>query len=240
MSQFTRRALLTSTAIAFFVAPGLARAASLKGALPWTPGVADPPQPARPGPWLYFTADESAAVEAMVDRLIPPDPETPGGKDAGCAVYIDRQLAGPYGSRQGYYMSGPFQSGTKQQGTQTATTPAALYRKALAALDQHCRQAFSGKRFTELSDADKDGVLTGLETGKIKLEGADNFFQQLIADTQQGFFADPVYGGNKDMVAWKMIGFPGVHYDYREWVERHNERIPLPPNSIGQHPAWSQ
>jgi gluconate 2-dehydrogenase gamma chain len=46
---------------------------------------------------VYFTADEGAAIEALVDRLIPPDPQIPGGKDAGCAVFIDRQLAGPYG-----------------------------------------------------------------------------------------------------------------------------------------------
>src|SRR6516165_10997218 len=53
--------------------------------------------PGAPGPWVYFTPEEGAAIEALVDRLIPPDPQTPGGKDAGCAVFIDRQLAGPYG-----------------------------------------------------------------------------------------------------------------------------------------------
>jgi gluconate 2-dehydrogenase gamma chain len=59
-------------------------------------------------------------------------------------------------------------------------------------------------------------------------------------DTQNGFFADPIYGGNKDMAAWKMIGFPGTHYDYREWIERHNERVTLPTVSIASHPNWSQ
>ena len=49
---------------------------------------------------------------------------------------------------------------------------------------------------------------------------------------QMGFFADPIYGGNRDMVAWKMIGFPGARYNYLDWVERHNERFPLPPVSI--------
>ena len=48
-----------------------------------------------------------------------------------------------------------------------------------------------------------------------------------------GFFADPIYGGNRDMCAWKMIGFPGARYDYRDWVGRHNERYPHPPVSIG-------
>ncbi|HZP79461.1 MAG TPA: gluconate 2-dehydrogenase subunit 3 family protein [Pseudolabrys sp.] len=210
--------------------------------MPWTPGVADPPQQVRPGPWHYFTADEGATIEAMVDRLIPADADTPGGKDVGCAVYIDRQLAGPYGRRGGYYMAGPFKHGTKQQGVQSATTPAALYRKGLAALDAHCRKVFGGKRFVDLADADKDDLLAGIEHDKVKLEGADGhtFFEQLIKDTQQGFFADPIYGANKDMAAWRMIGFPGARYDYRDWVERHNEHFPLPPVSISQHPSWSQ
>jgi hypothetical protein len=84
---------LTSTAVALILAPQIARAVIVKGGLPWTPNAADPPPAVRPGPWLYFTADEAAAVEALVDRLIPADDLTPGGKDLGCAVYIDRQLA---------------------------------------------------------------------------------------------------------------------------------------------------
>src|SRR6202007_989341 len=103
--------------------------------LPWRPFAGDPPQAVKPGPWVFFTPQEGAAVEAFVDRLIPPDPETPGGKDCGCAVFIDRQLAGPYGRNEAYYMMGPLQDGTKQQGPQSAATTAQRYRKALTALD---------------------------------------------------------------------------------------------------------
>ena len=35
------------------------------------------------------------------------------------------------------------------------------------------------------------------------------FFPLLITHTRQGFYADPIYGGNKDQVGWKVIGFPG-------------------------------
>ena len=124
----SRRVFLASTAVALLLAPGAARATIVKGGLPWTPGAADPPTAARPGPWLFFTADEAAAVEAIVDRLIPPDPQTPGGKDLGCAVFIDRQLAGPQGRYEGRYMSGPFQKGTKQQGDQSPHRRPALSR----------------------------------------------------------------------------------------------------------------
>ncbi len=86
-------------------------------------GVA-PPTAAEPGPWQFFTPEELPTIEALADRIIPPDPETPGGKDAGCVVFLDRQLAGPYGSAEGLYDRGPFMKGAEQQGPQSAKTPA--------------------------------------------------------------------------------------------------------------------
>jgi gluconate 2-dehydrogenase gamma chain len=235
-----RRELLATAA--WFAAGSIAaRAAGLSGHLPWAPNAGHPPTPARPGQWLYFTADEAQAVEAIVDRLIPADPETLGGKGAGCGVYIDRQLAGPYGKNEGLFRGGPFQAGTKSQGPQSPVTRAELYRKGLGALDQHCQSKFNGKRFAELSDADKDAVLHDLDKGEAKFGEADGkvFFDQILKDTQQGFFADPIYGGNKDMVAWKMIGYPGARYNYLDWIDRHNERFPLPPVGIAGSINWT-
>src|SRR5690348_14890570 len=153
--QVHRRQLL-ATAAWFAVGSAVARAASLSGHLPWEPNAGHPPMAARPGPWLYFTADEAQAVEALVDRLIPPDPETPGGKDIGCAIFIDRQLAGPQGRSEGLYRSGPFLEGTKSQGPQSWRTPAEYYRQALSALDRYCRRTFGGKPYADLPDASKD------------------------------------------------------------------------------------
>jgi gluconate 2-dehydrogenase gamma chain len=234
-----RRELLATTA-AFLFSTTSARALTVKGQLPWQPDAGAPPTPVAPGSWAYFTPEEGTAIEALVDRLIPPDPQTPGGKDAGCAIFIDRQLAGPYGSSQGLYMRPPFLDGTPEQGNQSPLTPAARYRQALAALDRHCRAAYAGKPFAQIPDDEKDKVLSGLEKGQVQLEGASGrtFFEQLLQNTREGFFADPVYGGNRDMVGWKMIGFPGARYDYRDWVERHNERYPLPPVGIMGRPDW--
>ncbi len=218
------------------------RAAIIKSGIPWKPGAGDPPEAVTPGGWKYFTSQEAATVEAFVDRLIPTDDLSPGGKDCGCAVYIDRQLAGPYGRFEGYYMSGPFQQGTKQQGPQSATTPAMQYRQALAALDKACRDKYAGRAFADLADGQKDDVIKGLEDGSLKLDGADSqdFFKLILKDTQTGFLADPIYGGNKDMASWKMIGFPGAHYDYRDWIDRHNKPVTLPPIGIANHPNWAQ
>src|SRR5579872_1552128 len=138
-------------------------------------------------------------------------------------------------------MMGPYQKGTPQQGSQTAVTPAQQYRTALAALDRACRSKYS-KSFTELADAQKDEVIAGLEDGSLQLDGTDGkeFFHRILQDTRSGFLADPIYGGNKDLAAWKMIGFPGAHYDYRDWIDHHNQRIPLEPRGIDHHPNWSQ
>lgn len=239
--HMNRRVLLGSSAIALLLMSPAARATIIKGGLPWKPGATDPPIAVTPGGWHYFTLQEAATVEAFVDRLIPPDPETPGGKETGCAVFIDRQLAGPYGSFASYYMMGPFQQGTKQQGPQSPVTPAQQYRKALAAFDTACRSKFYGKAFAELPDEQKDDAIKGLEDGSLKLAGTDSqeFFKLILKDTQTGFLADPIYGGNKDMASWKMIGFPGAHYDYRDWIDRHNERVALPLVGINNHPNWS-
>ncbi len=77
-------------------------------------------------------------------------------------------------------------------------------------------------------------MLSGLETGAIELKGVKSaeFFALLLQNTQEGFFADPIYGGNRNMAGWKLVGFPGARYDYRDWVERHNEKYPLPPVGI--------
>lgn len=203
-----------------------AHAGLISGHLPWEPNAGNPPQPARPGPQQFFSLDEADAIEAIVNRIIPLDPQTPGGKDSGCAVYLNRQLAGPYGRDEGLCMREPFMKGTKQQGPQSQSARAKAYRDGFAALDKYCQSNHSGNRFAELADKEKDEVLTGIENEKIKLDGMDGkaFFIQVIKDVQAGFFADPVYGGNRNMVSWKMIGYRGARYNYLDWVETQSDR----------------
>jgi gluconate 2-dehydrogenase gamma chain len=237
----SRRSLLLSTATLFVAGTTSARARIIAGSLPWHPNAGNPPAAAKLGPWEFFSGEEGRAMEAIADRIIPPDPQTPGGKDAGCAVFIDRQLAGPYGKQDGLYLRPPFQAGTQNQGHQLEAGPGQQYRQGLAALDRACRSKHAGKAFAELSDDDKDAALKDLESGDLKLDGADgkSFFEQVIRDVQMGFFADPIYGGNRDMVGWRMIGYPGARYNYLDWVSRHNERFPLPPVSMTGRAEWT-
>src|ERR1700756_5489917 len=113
----SRRALLAGTAAAL-VWTTVSRARTVTGKLPWEANAGEPPPLVDPGPWVFFSPEEGAAIEAIVDRLIPSDAQFAGGKDAGCAVFIDTQLAGPYGSSEGLYMRPPFLDPTPEQGDQ--------------------------------------------------------------------------------------------------------------------------
>jgi gluconate 2-dehydrogenase gamma chain len=237
----TRRHLLASTAALAMSGLGSdAFGRTYRGALPWEPNSVDPPVAVRPGPWLYFTANEAAVVEAIADRLIPADESGPGGKLAGCAVFIDRQLAGSYGDSRRLYMRPPFAKGLPTQGAQSPNAPKTQYRTSLAALDAYCRQTFSGKGFAALSAPEQDQVLVGLDKNEIKLGEASGkeFFELILQNTMEGFFADPIYGGNRDMAGWRLIGFPGARYDYRDHVGKHNQPYPLPPVSILGRKDW--
>ena len=189
--------------------------------------------PAAPGP-AYFTADESAFIDAAVARLIPKDELGPGAKEAGVTHFIDRQLGGPYGRAQTWYMQGPWRDGAESQGYQLKLTPAELYRAAVQDIDEHCRNSYGGKRFAELDAATQDKVLKGLEKDDIKLARvpAKQFFGMLWENTRQGFLADPMYGGNRDFAGWKLIGFPGPRYNYVAEIERYGEPYTLPTVGI--------
>jgi gluconate 2-dehydrogenase gamma chain len=241
LSVISRRSLLISTAALLVAGTTSGRARTLVGGLPWEPGMATPPAAVRPGPWMFFTADEAALIEAAVDRLIPPDHRGPGGKDAGCAVFIDRQLAGPYGRAEGLYTRPPFMPGAATQGDQLPDAPAARYRTGLKALADYIKSTFAGKSFRDLAPGEQDKVLKGLESGSIVLKDVKSaaFFALLLQNTQEGFFADPIYGGNREMAGWKLVGFPGARYDYRDWVDRHNEPYPFPPVSIMGRSDWT-
>ena len=235
-----RRALLAGTAATLWLSS--ARALTVKGELPWQPNPGEPPPLVQAGPWQFFTPEEGSAVEALMDRLIPPDQQWAGAKDAGCALYLDRQLVGPYGKSEGLYMRPPFMDGLPTQGPQSPFTPAARYRASLAALADHVKQGYAGKQIHELPPETLDQILTGLEKGQIPLSdnSGKGFFELLLKNTIEGFFADPIYGGNRDMAGWRLIGFPGARYDYRDFVGRHGERYPLPPVALKGRREWSR
>jgi gluconate 2-dehydrogenase gamma chain len=196
--------------------------------------------PAAPGRTGYLSAEETAFVDAAVARLIPADDLGPGAKEAGVTTFIDRQLAGPYGRAQTWYMRGPWREGTEQQGYQLKLSPAQVYRAAIKEVDAYCRKNYSGKPLAQLDAAAQDKVLEALEKGDLAFESvpAKTFFDMLWSNTQEGFLADPMYGGNRGFVGWKLIGFPGPRYNYVTEIAEFGKRYTQPTVGIlGRDPS---
>jgi gluconate 2-dehydrogenase gamma chain len=243
--RVSRRGLLTgAVAIPAGLALGNAQADTIRGEMPWREGQADPPHAVTlDNRYIYFTPDEVAFVEAVVARLIPKDELGPGAVEAGVPFFLDRQLAGDYGQGGRWYMQGPWAKGEATQGYQTRMTPAQLYRAAIKAIDDAAGKAHGGTVFAKLAPEQQDALLKQMEAGKLDLGAvvdAKSFFAQLLQNVMEGFFSDPIYGGNRDMAGWKLIGFPGAHYDNSAFVKAYGQPYPLPPSGIGGRPEWTK
>ena len=182
--------------------------------------------------YLFFNREEAAFIEAAVARLIPGDNEWGGALEAGVPNYIDKQLAGAWGAGERLYRSGPWHPGTASQGYQLPYTPAELFHTALAAINKSLTQI----PFADMSDAQQDAYLASLEKGGTDLGGVPSeiFFEHLWQGTLEGYFSDPVYGGNRDMISWRMIGFPGAYASYYDLVDQHGIKLNRPPVSLAQ------
>jgi gluconate 2-dehydrogenase gamma chain len=179
----------------------------------------------------FFNADEWAFLLAACDRLIPADEIGPSALEAGVPEFIDRHMQTPYAAGDIWYMQGPFIEAAPQFGYQGRLPVRDILRVGMKSIDAHCRKTFNGKTFSQLKAADQEGLLKAAEAGKLELENisAKEFFNQLLGETRMGYFCDPKHGGNKNMAAWKMIGFPGMRADYTNWVEVRDKPYPLPP-----------
>lgn len=181
----------------------------------------------------YFQPEEWRFVMAACARLIPSDGEGPGAIEARVPVFIDRQLAGDFGRAADWYMAGPHNPAADPRlGYQTPLTPAEIYRQAIPVFDSWCQEN-QGGAFAELDAAKQDAALAALEKNEPKLRPEiRDFFAILWQNTREGYFADPMYGGNHRMQAWTYIGFPGARGSYLEWVNKHDVAYPLGPVSI--------
>jgi len=136
----------------------------------------------------FFNQVDAATIAAFTDRLMPGADGKPGAREAGVLNYIDLALAGAYADLQEFY------------------------RRGLAQLDVYCRKTYD-KSFPQLEPARQDEVIAALEEGKptgFTWPAAQEFFNTIRTHTMEGMFADPIYGGNKDFIGWRLVGFPGA------------------------------
>lgn len=169
-------------------------------------------------PLRFFTAREAKAIVAACERIFPADESGPGATQAGAMVYIDRQLAGPYGTDKYRYTKRPFTESAPGPGYQGEESPRETYRAGIPKL---------GPDFAALDGAKQDERLAAIEK--------THFFQLLRQHTIEGMFCDPMHGGNAGLVGWQLLGYPGPQMTYREQMGKYNGVAYRPkPQSLQQ------
>jgi gluconate 2-dehydrogenase gamma chain len=153
-------------------------------------------------PLRFFTAAEARVVQAACERIFPGDANGPGATEAGVVIYIDRQLAGPYGNDKYRFTQAPFVESIPEHGYQGKETPREIYREGVRRLTN----------FVDLQADQQDQRLRAIETSM--------FFRMLRQHTIEGMFSDPMHGGNADLIGWQLIGYPGPLMSYRNEIDK--------------------
>jgi gluconate 2-dehydrogenase gamma chain len=160
---------------------------------------------------LKALSDEEAVTLAAIAERIFPKTDTPGAVEIGAVNYIDVALAGDY----------------------AALAP--LYRQGLRALQRYSRAKF-GKRFFELADGDMDALLRDFEAGNADMfKPAAEFFETVRYHVLEGVFCEPQYGGNKNMIGWRLVNFPGQQFGYPD--PYINKRVDVEPVAVDSRKA---
>ena len=124
-----------------------------------------------------LTVAQAADLEAMASQIIPTD-DSPGAREMGIVYFMDKSLA-TFAKRQHGEMV-----------------------KGLKDLTERVQKLRPGaKSFAALNAADQREILSAMEKDK------SNFFEGVRGQTIVGAFANPEYGGNRNKLGWKMIGF---------------------------------
>jgi gluconate 2-dehydrogenase gamma chain len=175
----------------------------------------------------FLNPHQRATIEAAMARIIPSD-DMPGAREAGAADFVDRYLSGI-----GYIYAKPDGSGFETlEGKRAEAWRRRIailrqtYQSGIETLDALANKLF-GANFVALDEQQQDDSLTALERAGTQAASAGvapgegpalqqtltetelEFFPLLVMHARQGFYADPIYGGNRDRAGWRAIGFPG-------------------------------
>ncbi len=171
--------------------------------------------------FVFFTAEEVAFIKSYVDILIPADEFSPSASSCGVANFIDRQLSGSFGVASRTYLQGPFYNGSPSQGYQKPFTPSEIYRKSIHQINEYCQRKYK-LPFDMIGVKNQQRVVDRVHSNRL-LKNSEllmDFSKLILQNTKEGFFADPVYFGNKNKVSWKMIGYPGVLALYSQAIKK--------------------
>jgi gluconate 2-dehydrogenase gamma chain len=209
----------------------------------------------------FFDAHQRATIDAAMARIIPTD-DQPGAKEAGTVEFVDRYLSGlefVYAKPDGSGFE-KLEGKRAQAWQQRVEILRAKYVEGIKELDRRSQSRFAAD-FVQLATEQQDGILYDMERPALQVEAklteaqvvagfapvepalqqtnAEielDFFPLLALHTRQGFYADPIYGGNKDRVGWKLIGFEGPE----SMAETHAGRFSTLPFFAEQQIDWEE
>lgn len=190
------------------------------------------------GAFGFFNLDQARTVEALAERIYPATDRGPGATEAGVVFFLDTRLQGPWGSGEKWYMEGPFrpEEAVPNQGWQYGLVPREVYTQSLTALREYVGQEYNSM-FFELNNEQQRTVISALQNENIPTFGtptSNDFFEMLRSGVLEGMFSDPAYGGNRNMVGWKLKEFPGTPGSlgsYRARIEE-DQFIHLSPTAL--------
>lgn len=145
----------------------------------------------QPAALLALSREEARIAAAVFERIFPADANGPGAGALGAVTFLDRALAGAYSHH------------------------ADTYRYGLAALNS-CAQVCHKRPFADCGPAEQHSLLADMERGALPdfvAPPQQAFFALLRAHCQEGVFADPAYGGNRNKAAWRWLGHPGIFFE---------------------------
>ncbi len=217
-----------------------------------------PDTPPEPDQLRFFTLQEALVVDALCGRILPGTAEDPGAQEATVVIYIDNLLSWQDGYAEATYRMPPYvhlyegdsppeaisrykvipvkASEIQRYGYQSQLNPREVYRSAIAAIESYVRREYDQTSFADLGEEDQNSIIQAMLDGEIdtfQQMSSTSFFHVLRRHVAEGMFSDPAYGGNRDMVGWKLIGYPGAQRSYSEQDIR-TIQAPRQPQSLAE------
>ena len=176
-----------------------------------------------------------AFITAAVDTIIPADELSPSGSDCGVATFIDRQLAGAYGSGARLYRQGPFPKAKPELGYQLELNPREFFRAGIAAANEFTRKTY-GKDFDRLSESDRDRRVQDAWRRARRISRASPARCSSTRCCRSPWRASSPTRCTAATATWpagRWSAYPGLPATYRDEIKTYfNKKYDKPPQSI--------
>jgi gluconate 2-dehydrogenase gamma chain len=172
----------------------------------------------------YFTDFQAITVEVIAERIIPANGSDAGATEAGVVYYIDRSITGFSSNLQRIY-----RLGLRELERYCDQRYSTQFHELDAERQDEIIRHLLGPEILEPTSPPDGGTFPDLVNDQTREDGHKHFgystatinedllhrlFAVIREHTVEGYFCDPIYGGNRNTVGWKLVGFPGAQWGY--------------------------